>query len=135
VYIDAGGPGWIPASVMAARLKAAGVGQSRGFSVNVSSFNADTADLAYGDAVSKILGGSHFIVDTSRNGLGAGSTWCNPAGRALGKRFTAVTGDPLADAFTWIKGPGDSDGQCNGGPAAGVFWVPYAVGLGARAQF
>jgi endoglucanase len=67
---------------------------------------------------------AHFVVDTSRNGLGpwAGGTtypdrqdWCNPPGRGLGARPTTATGDPLADALLWIKLPGQSDGQCNRG--------------------
>jgi endoglucanase len=69
---------------------------------------------------------SHFVVDTSRNGQGPWTTdtaypdkqdWCNPPGRGLGLRPTADTGDPLADAYLWIKTPGQSDGQCNRGIA------------------
>lgn len=73
----------------------------------------------------------HFVVDTSRNGQGpwtppAGTTWpdpqtwCNPPGRGLGPRPTTRTGDPLADAFLWIKIPGQSDGQCDRGTATGL---------------
>jgi len=64
----------------------------------------------------------HFVVDTSRNGQGpwvppphpAGDPqdWCNPPDRGLGLRPTANTGVPLADAYLWIKTPGQSDGQC-----------------------
>ena len=74
---------------------------------------------------------SHFVVDTSRNGQGpwtapAGNTWpdpqtwCNPPDRGLGLRPTTRTGDPLADAFLWVKTPGQSDGQCDRGTGAGV---------------
>jgi endoglucanase len=74
---------------------------------------------------------AHFVVDTSRNGQGpwtppAGNTWtdpqtwCNPPGRGLGLRPTTRTGDPLADAFLWIKTPGQSDGQCDRGTGTGV---------------
>jgi len=71
---------------------------------------------------------AHFIVDTSRNGLGpwTGGTaypdrqdWCNPPNRGLGPRPTATTGSDLADAWLWIKTPGQSDGQCNRGIAGG----------------
>ena len=41
--------------------------------------------------------------------------WCNPPGRGLGIRPTTDTGDPLADAFLWVKVPGESDGQCSRG--------------------
>jgi endoglucanase len=69
------------------------------------------------------------VIDTSRNGNGPGDDWCNPGGRAAGQRPTTDTGDPLVDAFLWIKRAGESDGPCNGGPAAGTFWPQYAVGL------
>jgi endoglucanase len=70
---------------------------------------------------------THFVIDTSRNGQGpwAGpgpwtgdpEVWCNPPGRGLGLRPTTRTGNPLADAFLWIKTPGQSDGQCTRGTA------------------
>ncbi len=133
VYLDAGGPNWQPASVMAARLSQANVAHARGFSLNVSGFNTNALVTSYGDSVSSLVGGKHFLADSSRNGLGAGDTWCNPSGRALGPTMTTATGDPLADAYTWIKAPGESDGTCNGGPTAGAFWTDYAIGLGLRA--
>ena len=33
----------------------------------------------------------------------------------------------------WIKTPGESDGECHGGPAAGAWWPTYALGLARRA--
>lgn len=134
VYVDAGGPGWQRPSVMAARLTAANIARARGFSVNVSNFNTNATSQAYGDTLSGLIGGKPFLVDTSRNGRGPGSTWCNPSGRALGSAFTTATGDWLTDAFTWIKMPGRSDGVCNGGPRAGQFWTDYAIGLARRAR-
>ena len=135
VYLDAGNPTWITAATMAERLRAAGVARARGFALNVSSFATDAAVRAYGDDLSARLGGKTYVADTSRNGRGPGDTWCNPAGRGLGQRFTTATGSPRADAFTWIKRPGESDGTCGGGPAAGTFWVEQAIGLGQRAAF
>ena len=68
---------------------------------------------------------THFVVDTSRNGLGpwdwaaagysdAGSAqdWCNPPDRGLGIKPTTDTGNELVDAYLWIKVPGESDGAC-----------------------
>jgi endoglucanase len=46
-----------------------------------------------------------------------------------------VTGSALLDALLWIKAPGESDGSCAGGPAAGVWWPAYALGLARRAAF
>ncbi|HEU4535784.1 MAG TPA: glycoside hydrolase family 6 protein, partial [Polyangiaceae bacterium] len=74
-------------------------------------------------------------IDTSRNGKGSNGEWCNPSGRALGASPTASTGDPLVDAFFWLKAPGESDGACNGGPSAGTFWPDYALGLAQRAAY
>lgn len=135
VYLDAGTSSWIAADEMAARLRAAGVAGARGFSLNVSNFSPDADNNRYGDTVSGLTGGKHFVVDTSRNGRGPGDTWCNPTGRGLGRRFTTDTGDANADAYTWLKIPGQSDGTCNGGPPAGTFWTDYAIGLGSRASF
>ena len=134
-YIDAGNSSWQTASVMAGRLRSAAIAQATGFSLNVSNFLPTADERTYGDQLASLVGGKHFIVDTSRNGLGAGSTWCNPSGRALGDRPTTATGDPLADAWLWIKAPGESDGTCNGGPAAGQWWADYALGLAQRAAY
>jgi endoglucanase len=66
---------------------------------------------------------THFVIDTSRNGLGPWQPpaypdpqdWCNPPGRGLGLRPTADTGNPLIDATLWVKIPGESDGECTRG--------------------
>jgi len=90
--------------------------------------------------VTAALDGKHFVVDTSRNGNGrpdgdtidGGPAFCNPPGRAIGQLPTTKTGDPLVDAFLWIKTPGESDGACNGAPAAGTWMPDYALGLASR---
>jgi endoglucanase len=137
VYLDAGNRRWQPPEVIAGRLRRAGIASARGFSLNVSNFDWTASEEAYGNRISALVGGKHFVVDTSRNGRGPApsSQWCNPSGRGLGRPATSATGDPLADALYWIKAPGESDGQCNGGPAAGVWWPQYALGLARRAAF
>jgi endoglucanase len=101
---------------------------------------------------------AHFVVDTSRNGQGPWTTttnypdkqdWCNPPGRGLGLRPTATTGVALADAYLWVKTPGQSDGQCNRGiagsttdpewggivdPAAGDWFPQQALQLAELAE-
>lgn len=52
-----------------------------------------------------------------------------PPGRALGEVPTTRTGDELVDAYLWVKRPGESDGDCKGGPKAGAWWPEYALGL------
>jgi endoglucanase len=133
VYIDAGHPNWVSADVMSDRLKRAGVGSADGFALNTSNYYRNAENIAYGERVSRAVGGKHFIIDTSRNGNGSPSgEWCNPRGRALGNAPTAETGHRLVDAFLWIKRPGESDGRCSGGPNAGAFWGDYALDLAKR---
>jgi endoglucanase len=132
VYIDAGHARWVAADVIAPRLKQAGIDHAHGFSLNVSNYVTTQENLEYGKQVSELLGGGvHFVIDTSRNGAGPapGDEWCNPPGRKIGKPPTTNTNEPLADAFLWLKRPGESDGECNGGPRAGVFWDERAVEL------
>lgn len=137
VYLDAGNAAWIGASDMASRLKQAGIDQADGFALNVSNFITSSASISYGQQLSGLVGGKHFVIDTSRNGNGPApdNTWCNPDGRALGEKPTTQTGNPLVDAYLWIKYPGESDGSCNGAPSAGVWYPDYALGLAQRASW
>jgi endoglucanase len=143
IYLDAGHSAWVPAPEMARRLRAAGIERIRGFALNVSNYRATEELLAYGREISHRVGGKRFIIDTSRNGNGppAGlepsdaGNWCNPDGRALGAPPTTETGDPLCDAFFWIKAPGESDGTCNRGPSAGAWWPQRALELARNAPW
>jgi endoglucanase len=135
VYLDAGHSHWLSASDAAERLNNAGVAQADGFSLNVSNFNPTSGEVTYGNQVASMVGNKHFVVDTSRNGLGSNGEWCNPSGRALGEAPTLSTGQALADGYLWVKRPGESDGTCNGGPAAGQWWADYALGLAQRAAW
>lgn len=135
VYLDAGSSSWRPVTVMTPLLLAAGVRQARGFALNVSNFNATAAQESYGDQLSAMVHGAHYVIDTSRNGAATAKTWCNPPGQALGTAPTTRTGDRLVDALLWVKPPGTSDGPCNGGPPAGAFWMPAALSLAANARW
>jgi endoglucanase len=88
------------------------------------SANTVGIDSRYAAALGTTQPTTHFVIDTSRNGLGpwTGGTqysdrqdWCNPPGRGLGIAPTTTTGSPLLDAYLWIKVPGESDGQCTRG--------------------
>jgi len=116
-----------------ARLRNVSLDRADGFALNVSNFVPTPESIKYGERVSAHLGNKHFIIDTSRNGVGGNGEWCNPRGQALGAFPTTQTGNSLVDAFLWVKAPGQSDGPCNGGPAAGSFWTDYALEL-ARNQ-
>ena len=134
VYLDGGHSAWRSPSDQASRLTRANIAGADGFVLNVSNFQYTSNSIAYGKAVSDLVGGKHFVIDTSRNGLGptADNQWCNPAGRALGPANSTLTADSRVDAYLWIKAPGESDGSCNGAPVAGAWWADYALGLAQR---
>ncbi|MES5822880.1 glycoside hydrolase family 6 protein [Streptomyces sp. RG80] len=140
VYLDAGNSGWIPeAWRLVTALRASGVAGADGVALNVSNFQTNQASSTYGDELSQYLGGKHYVIDTSRNGNGPyteadAESWCNPPGRALGEPPTTDTGNPLLDAYLWIKRPGESDGTCRGGPPAGQWWPSYALELARNAR-
>ena len=138
VYVDAGHSRWKSAGEMAARLNQVGVDHARGFSVNTANFFTTDEETGYGEAISGLTNGSHYVIDTSRNGAGPAAdsalNWCNPSGRALGTAPTATTAGAHADAYLWIKRPGESDGSCDRGePPAGNFVSQYAIDLAHNA--
>ncbi|WP_033341256.1 glycoside hydrolase family 6 protein [Catenuloplanes japonicus] len=139
IYLDAGNSSWITdLERLADGLRASGIAQADGFALNVSNFETTAASAAYGTRLSGVLGGAHFVVDTSRNGNGPNpvsgvARWCNPPGRAIGADPTTDTGVPLLDALLWVKRPGESDGECDrGDPAAGAWYEEYALALAGR---
>ncbi|WP_204332410.1 glycoside hydrolase family 6 protein [Geodermatophilus sabuli] len=144
VYLDAGNASWVTdLPVLADALRRSNVDQADGFAVNVSNFEATDVSAEYGLALSEELQEdappgtppAHFVIDTSRNGVGPpepradGERWCNPPGRRLGEAPTTASDLPRVDALLWIKQPGDSDGTCRGGPAAGQWWPEAAAEL------
>jgi endoglucanase len=138
VYVDGGHLRWHSAEDMAARLNKVDIGRARGFSLNTSNFFTTGDEIGYGEAISGLTNGSHYVIDTSRNGAGpapdSGLNWCNPSGRALGTPPTVATGGAHADAYLWIKRPGESDGTCDkGDPPAGTFVSQYAIDLARTA--
>ena len=137
VYVDAGHSRWVGVDDMAARLNQVGVAKARGFSLNTANFFTTEESMGYGNAISGLTNGSHYVIDTSRNGAGPADGemyWCNPSGRALGARPTTDTGNGNVDAFLWVKRPGESDGSCNSGePSAGRFVNQFAIDLATNA--
>ncbi|MFH9739928.1 glycoside hydrolase family 6 protein [Streptomyces roseolus] len=140
VHLDAGNAGWVAPEKLAEPLRRAGIAAADGFAVNVSNFRTTKESVAYGRELSALVGGKPFVVDTSRNGNGPytegdpAENWCNPPGRALGEPPTLRTGDPLVRAHLWIKRPGESDGECRGGPRAGEWFDSYALELARNAR-
>ncbi|WP_141734520.1 glycoside hydrolase family 6 protein [Oligoflexus tunisiensis] len=131
VYIGSGYPGWLTVDEAAARLVKAGVMAADGFALNVGQYHATPDCIQYGQEIVRKMGGKAFVIDTSRNGRGAlpQDSWCNPKNRAIGEWPQAPTAIEGLDAYLWLKQPGESDGSCNGGPAAGVWWEAKAIEL------
>ncbi len=129
IYIDGGHSNWHPVERMAQLIEDMGVlSDVRGFATNVSNYNDDPHEREYAHALSDRLGGTHAVIDTSRNGAGATSDWCNPPGRLVGV-VGASYADDVVDTNLWVKAPGESDGECNGGPPAGEWWEQRAIEL------
>jgi endoglucanase len=143
VYIEGGYSDSNSAAYAARVLNASGVRHVEGFFTNDTHINWTINEIRYGERVSRMTHGAHFIVNTDQNGRGPKlnrhpsrqgiEDLCNPPGRGLGPRDTTSTGFANADAFMWTHPPGNSSG-CGGGPAGGIFWPARAIGLAARAN-
>jgi endoglucanase len=133
-YLDGGDSNWNKPAVQASMLNQAGIADARGFFTNVSNYYGVDPERAYADQVSALTGGSHYVIDVSRNGQGWKGTWCNAPGAGLGQAPHVTAGTSKLDALLWVKTPGASDGTCNGGPAAGSWYASYAVALVANGK-
>jgi endoglucanase len=143
IYLEAGASDWEPAARTAKQLRYIGISKVRGFMLNVTHHDWTRANIRHGLAISRNVGGKHFIINTSFNGRGPihlrrGSRriniWCNPPGRGLGVEPTTITAHPLVDAYMWLNRPGYSAGACNGGPAPVGSWWPERALMYARFQ-
>ncbi|WP_020075992.1 glycoside hydrolase family 6 protein [Cryocola sp. 340MFSha3.1] len=129
-YLDGGNARWLSPDDQAAWLKRANIEEAHGFFTNVSNFDTTQRERDYAGRLSSKVGWKHYVIDVSRNGNGWTGTWCNPPGAALGQDPKVTEGsDGKLDALLWVKHPGVSDGSCNGGPAAGVWWQAGAEAL------
>jgi endoglucanase len=146
IYMDAGAGDAIPAGPTASDLLRAGISQIQGFFLNSTHFDWTSNEIRFGEAVSRLTGGKHFVVNTGDNGRGplvppdpvhqGNEVLCNPAGRGLGPKPTANTGFPNVDAFAWTTNPGESGGACvPGAPPTGAYWPGYALMLIRNADF
>ena len=146
IYLDAGAADALSARDAAKYLRASGVAKIQGFFLNATHFDWTSNEIRYGNQISRLTGGKHFVVNTGENGQGplrprnivhAGNeVLCNPPGRGLGPLPTASTGYPKVDMFAWTSNPGESGGSCVGGaPPTGVYWPAYAATLVQNADF
>lgn len=153
IYLDAGAADALPAARAASLLERAGVAKIQGFFLNSTHFDWTSKEIRYGEVISRLTGGKHFVVNTGDNGRGplrphnivrkGNEVLCNPVGRGLGPRPTTNTGYPNVDAFAWTTNPGESGGQCSdqpglelpGAPPTGSYWPKYALMLVRNASF
>ena len=146
IYLDGGAADALPASRTARLLRRAGVSKIQGFFLNSTHFDWTSKEIRYGERISRLTGGKHFVVNTGENGRGplvppdrvhqGNEVLCNPPGRGLGPKPTTSTGYPKVDAFAWTSNPGESGGACvPGAPPTGAFWPAYALMLVLNADF
>jgi endoglucanase len=146
IYLDAGAADALPARRAASLLGRAGVAKIQGFFLNSTHFDWTTKEIAYGEQISRLTGGKHFVINTGENGRGplvpgdaaknGNEVLCNPPGRGLGPLPTANTGYANVDAFAWTSNPGESGGRCvPGAPPAGAYWPQYGLMLVRNANF
>ncbi len=124
-------------------LNASAVDRIEGFFTNDTHLNWTVNEIRYGEAISRLTHGAHFVINTAQNGDGPKLSphpitegiedLCNPPGRGLGPMDDTHTGFAHVDAFLWTHVPGNSSG-CGGGPPGGVFWAARAISLAARAN-
>jgi endoglucanase len=146
VYVDAGAGDAIPASETARLLREAGISEIQGFFVNSTHMDWTTHEISYGEQISDLTGGKHFVVNTAMNGQGpthprdrvknGNENICDPPKAGLGPKPTFNTGFKNVDAFAWIANPGRSPGSCApGAPPTGDWWPARALQLVQHADF
>jgi len=145
IYLDAGAADALHARDAARYLRASGVASIQGFFLNSTHFDWTSSEIRYGNQISRMTGGKHFVVNTGENGLGPQrprdivhqgmEVLCNPRA-GLGPLPTASTGYRNVDMFAWTSNPGESGGLCGAGaPPTGEYWPAYAKALVQNADF
>jgi endoglucanase len=101
--------------------------------VNVSNFYSTQDSIAYGKQLSSKVGNKHFVIDTSRNGNGPytdGDQTRTGATRRAARWESPTTKTETPGRRVLVgQTPGESDGECKGGPKAGQWWPTYALKL------
>jgi endoglucanase len=146
IYLDGGAADALSPGHTARLLREAGVAKIQGFFLNSTHFDWTSNEIRYGEKISRMTGGKHFVVNTGENGQGplippdrvhqGNEVLCNPPGRGLGPKPTTDTGYRNVDAFAWTSNPGESGGPCvSGAPPTGAYWPAYALMLVRNANF
>jgi endoglucanase len=127
LYIEGGTSDASSPSRTAWMLNHSDARRTRGFFMNDTHFNWAYREIEYGNRVSRLTGGLHFVVDTRASGQGPMRTadpvrdgnevLCNPPRRGMGPRPGASNGSRYGmysrylDGFVWTGAPGTSGGS------------------------
>jgi hypothetical protein len=155
LYVEGGTSDANSAAQSARVLNASDAGKIRGFFLNDTHFNWAYREIQYGNRISRLTGGLHFVVDTRGAGQGpipnpdpvrqGNEELCNPPHRGLGPKPGASNGAAYGlyskhlDGFVWVTTPGESASPtCPGRPghwaASGVFDEGIAIDFAAHAN-
>ena len=136
-------------------LNASDAYKIRGFFLGDTHFNWAYKEIKFGNKVSALTQGLHFVVDTRGDGNGpllnphpvtqGVEQLCNPPGRGLGPKPGASDGSsygkfsPHLDGFVWVTTPGESasptcPGRTTHYSASGIFDEGIAIGYASRAN-
>jgi endoglucanase len=151
IYVDGGAADAEKYKVMAADLNKIGVRKIQGFFLNSTHADWTLNEIAYGQKISRLTGGAHFVVNTAVNGRGpersrhpgkqGSEVLCNPTKLGLGPKPTTTTTYWHVDAFAWLGYTGLSDGPCPKQPGnpfqaqAGTYMPQYAELLIRHANY
>jgi glycosyl hydrolase family 6 len=155
LYVE-GGTSDANSAVQAAQvLNASDAHKIRGFFLNDTHFNWAYKEIQYGNKISRLTGGLHFVVDTRGAGQGpvpnphpvtqGNEQLCNPPHRGLGPKPGASNGRAYGlyskhlDGFVWVTTPGESSAStCPGRPghwaASGIFDEGIGIDFAAHAN-
>ncbi len=141
VYVEGGTVDADSPAQVAAVLKASDAVKTRGFFLGDTHFNWAYQEIAFGDRVSALTGGLHFVVDTRADGQGpilnrhpetqGIEELCNPPHRGLGPPPGASDGSAYGmssrylDGFVWVTSPGESAAPTC--PGRSGHWAPSGV--------
>jgi hypothetical protein len=141
LYVEGGTSDANSAAESARVLNASDAHKIRGFFLNDTHFNWAYREIQYGNRISRLTGGLHFVVDTRGDGQGpirnpdpvrqGNEELCNPPHRGLGPKPGASNGRPYGlyskhlDGFVWVTTPGESSGSTCPGRAG--HWAPGGV--------
>ena len=92
IYLEAGASDWEAAARTAKQLRYIGISKVRGFMLNVTHHDWTRANIQHGLEISRMVGGKHFIINTSYNGRGPiHYKWINKAQHSGARSTSGAT--------------------------------------------